>query len=40
MRERERERDKLPVYIFILAVCHFLKWVTPSRFDFATQGEL
>ena len=25
---------------FILAVCHFLKWVTPSRFGFAMQREL
>ena len=25
---------------FILAVCHFLKCVTPSRFGFAIQGKL
>ena len=29
-----------PSLHFILAVCHFLKWVSPSRFCFAMQGEL
>ena len=29
-----------PSLHFILAVCHFLKWVTLSRFGFPIQGEL
>ena len=33
------QRQTLSLH-FILAVCHFLKWVTPSRFGFAIQGEL